>query len=90
MDTPQTNPDGYRITSLLGKAGNLKGRLMIIYGLNDPVCVPQHTLSFVRACINANTYPDLFTYPGDGHNMSGSDRIHLHQTITRYFEDHLK
>ncbi len=90
METPQTNPDGYRITSLLGKAGNLKGRLMIIYGLNDPVCVPQHTLSFVRACINANTYPDLFTYPGDGHNMSGSDRIHLHQTITRYFEDHLK
>lgn len=90
MDTPQTNPEGYKYTSLLGKAKNLFGRLMIIYGGNDPTCVPQHTLSFVRACIDAGTYPDLFTYPGDGHNMFGTDRIHLHKVITRYFEDHLK
>lgn len=90
MDTPQTNPEGYESTSLLGKAKNLKGRLMVIYGGNDPVCVPQHTLSFIRACIDADTYPDLFTYPGDGHNMMGTDRVHLHNVITRYFEDHLK
>lgn len=90
MDTPQTNPEGYRNTSLLNKAQNLKGRLMVIYGGNDNTCVPQHTLSFMRACIDAGTYPDLFTYPGDGHNMSGRDRIHLHEVITRYFEDHLK
>ena len=90
MDTPQSNPDGYDSASLLGKAKNLKGRLMIIYGGNDPVCVPQHTLSFVRACIDADTYPDLFTYPGDEHNMMGTDRVHLHNVITRYFEDHLK
>ncbi len=90
MDTPQTNPEGYEKTSLLNKAKNLRGRLMVIYGGNDPVCVPQHTLSFMRACIDADTYPDLFTYPGDGHNMMGTDRVHLHNTITRYFEDHLK
>ena len=90
MDTPQTNPEGYENTSLLNKAKNLKGRLMVIYGGNDPVCVPQHTLSFMRACIDADTYPDLFTYPGDGHNMMGSDRVHLHNTITRYFDNHLK
>lgn len=90
MDTPQSNPDGYDSVSLLGKAKNLKGRLMIIYGGNDPVCVPQHTLSFIRACIDAGTYPDLFTYPGDEHNMMGTDRVHLHNVITRYFDDHLK
>ena len=90
MDTPQSNPEGYRSTSLLNKAKNLKGRLLVIHGGNDPVCVPQHTLSFMRACIDANTYPDLFIYPGDGHNMAGTDRIHLHHVITRYFEDHLK
>lgn len=90
MDTPQSNPDGYRYTSLLNKAQNLKGRLMVIYGGNDPTCVPQHTLSFMRACIDADTYPDLFTYPGDGHNMFGTDRVHLHNVITRYFEDNLK
>ncbi len=90
METPQSNPEGYRASSCLNKAKNLKGRLMIIYGGNDPVCVPQHTLSFLRACIDADTYPDLFTYPGDEHNMMGTDRVHLHKLITRYFDDHLK
>lgn len=90
MDTPQTNPEGYESTSLINKAKNLKGRLMIIYGGNDPTCVPQHTLSFIRACIDSGTHPDLFTYPGDGHNMFGTDRVHLHEHITRYFDDFLK
>lgn len=89
MDTPQQNPEGYDSTSLLPKAKNLRGRLMVIYGHNDPTCVPQHTLSFIRACIDAGTYPDLFTYPGDGHNMYGTDRVHLHGVITRYFKEHL-
>ena len=90
MDTPQTNPDGYKENNLCLRAGDLKGRLLIIFGYNDPVCVPQHTLSFIRACETAGTHPDLLTYPGDEHNMQGADRIHLHEHITRYFEDHLK
>ena len=90
MGTDKENPEGYEATTLLTKAENLKGKLLIIYGYNDPICVPQHTLSFLRACINANKYPDLFTYPGDGHNMTGSDRIHLHNIITNYFDEHLK
>ncbi len=90
METPQSNPQGYAQASCLSKARNLKGRLLIIYGGNDPVCVPQHTLSFIRACIDADTYPDLFTYPGDEHNMMGTDRVHLHKKITQYFNDFLK
>ena len=90
MSTPQENPEGYELTSLLNKAGNLKGRLQIIFGYNDPTCVPQHTLSFMRACINAGTQPDLFTYPNQGHNMMGRDMVHLHERITRYFDDYLK
>lgn len=90
MDTPETNPDGYAESSLLNHAADLKGRLQIIIGGNDPTCVPQHTLSFVRACIDAGTQPDLFIYPAQEHNMVGRDRVHLHERITRYFEDHLK
>lgn len=90
MDTPSENPEGYANCSLLPKAKNLKGRLQIILGYNDPTCVPQHSLSFVRACIDAGTQPDLFLYPGDGHNMFGTDQVHLHERITRYFDDYLK
>ncbi|MCD8266979.1 MAG: S9 family peptidase [Prevotellaceae bacterium] len=90
MDTPEANPDGYARSSLLGRAGNLKGRLQIIIGYNDDTVVPQHTLSFVRACVDAGTQPDLFLYPEDKHNMVGRDQVHLHERITRYFEDYLK
>ena len=90
MDTPDENPEGYERTSLLNKAKNLKGRLQIIVGLNDPTCVLQHSLAFLRACEDAGTQPDYFVYPGQGHNMMGSDMVHLHERITRYFDDYLK
>lgn len=90
MGTPQENPEGYAQSSLLNKAKDLKGRLQIIIGYNDPVCVPQHSLAFLRACEDAGTQPDFFTYPGQGHNMMGKDMVHLHERITRYFEDYLK
>jgi dipeptidyl-peptidase-4 len=90
MDTPQANPEGYKKADLTQRAGDLKGRLQVIIGANDPVCVPQHSISFLRACIDAGTQPDYFIYPGDEHNMFGRDRVHLYTRITRYFEDYLK
>ena len=89
MDTPQSNPEGYEQCNLKNLAGNLKGHLLIIHDDHDDTCVPQHTLSFMKACIDARTYPDLFIYPGHKHNVMGRDRIHLHEKITRYFEDNL-
>ena len=90
MDTPEENPEGYENNNLCNKAKNLKGRLQIIVGLNDPTCVLQHSLSFLRSAADAGTQPDYFVYPGQGHNMMGKDMVHLHERITRYFDDYLK
>jgi dipeptidyl-peptidase-4 len=90
MDTPQTNPEGYEKTSLIAKAKNLKGKLQIITGYNDDTVIPQHCLSFLKACIEAGTQPDFFVYPGEPHNMRGHASVHLHERITQYFEDYLK
>lgn len=90
MDTPQQNPEGYKKTSLLYTAKNLKGKLQIIQGYNDLTCVPQHCLTFLKACIAAGTQPDFFMYPGEPHNMRGHQSVHLHERITQYFEDYLK
>ena len=89
MDTPQDNPEGYAETSLKNLAGNLKGRLLVIHDDHDDTCVPQHTLSFMKACVDARSYPDLFIYPNHPHNVGGRDRLHLYHVITRYFDDHL-
>ena len=89
MDHPEENPEGYKNSNLLNKAGNLKGRLLLIHGDVDPVVVWQHSLLFIKACVDSGTYPDYFVYPGHPHNVSGRDRIHLYEKITRYFEDNL-
>lgn len=90
MDTPQTNPDGYRQSSLIPKAKNLKGRLQVIIGLNDVTCVPQHSLSFLKQCIQDGVQCDYFVYPGEPHNMRGHQSVHLHERISQYFDDFLK
>ena len=89
MDTPQTNPEGYKECNLKNYARNLKGHLLIIHDDHDSTCVPQHSITFLKACIEAGTYPDFFTYPGHAHNVIGKDRVHLYTKITKYFEDFL-
>ena len=90
MGTPDTNKDGIEACSLIPMAKNLKGKLQIIIGMNDPTVVPQQALSFIDACTEAGTQPDFFVYPGEGHNMAGHKSVHLHERITQYFEDYLK
>ena len=90
MDTPQQNPEGYEKTSLINKAGELKGKLQIITGYNDPTVVPQHCLSFLAECIKVGTQPDFFVYPGEPHNMRGHQSTHLHERISQYFDDYLR
>lgn len=90
MDRPQDNPEGYKNANLKLKAGNLKGHLLLIHGDIDPVVVWQHSLGFLKACVEADTYPDYFVYPRHEHNVIGKDRPHLYEKITRYFDDYLK
>ena len=89
MDHPDVNPEGYEKTSLINKAKDLKGKLLICQGAIDPVVLWEHSLSFVRACVVNNVQVDYFPYPCHEHNVSGKDRVHLHDKISMYFEDYL-
>lgn len=89
MDTPEENPEGYENSSLLNKAGNLDGRLLIIHGTHDPVVVWQHSRQFVKKCVEEGKLLDYFIYPGHEHNVRGPQRVHLFKKITQYFNDHL-
>ncbi len=89
MDNPEVNPEGYAKTSLINKAKDLKGKLLICQGAVDPVVVWEHSLSFVQECIRNNVQVDYFPYPTAEHNMVGKERVHLHDKISMYFEDYL-
>lgn len=90
MDTPQENPEGYEATNLIKQAGKLKGKLMLIHGLQDPVVIQQNSVNFVKACVDAGVQVDYMIYPGHEHNVQGKDRAQLYQKVTDYLTEHLK
>lgn len=89
MNTPQTNPEGYKNASLLNYVDNLKGKLLVIHGTMDPTVVWQQSLLFLQAAIKAGKQMDYFVYPGHEHNVKGKDRAHLYTKITEYFKANL-
>jgi dipeptidyl-peptidase-4 len=90
MDTPQENPKGYAATDLTRKVDQLKGKLLLIHGLQDPVVVQQHSVRFVKAAVDKNVQVDYAIYPGHEHNVLGKDRAHLYQKVTDYFTENFK
>jgi dipeptidyl-peptidase-4 len=90
MDTPQDNPQGYADADLLTKVKQLKGKLLLIHGTNDDVVVWQHSIDFLKKCVDEGIQVDYYVYPGHPHNVRGKDRVHLMQKITDYFDMYLK
>ncbi|MBK9636335.1 MAG: S9 family peptidase [Bacteroidetes bacterium] len=90
MDTPESNPAGYKLNNLLNYVDQLNGRLMLIHGTSDDVVVWQHSLAYLKKSVSSGVQVDYMVYPGHLHNVLGKDRIHLYEKITRYFNDFLK
>ena len=90
MDSPKTNPEGYKKANLLDKVQNLKGNLLMIHGAQDNVVVWQHSMKFLKAAVDHGVQLDYFVYPGHEHNVIGKDRVHLMQKVTDYFDEYLK
>lgn len=90
MDTPEENPEGYENSNLINKAKNLKNHLLLIHGTSDDVVVWQHSIKFLKECVDKGIPVDYFVYPGHKHNVRGKDRVHLMQKVTDYFDLYLQ
>ncbi len=90
MDTPTENPQGYNTANTLNYVDNLKDKkLLLIHGTTDDVVVWQHTLLYLKKCVERNILVDYLVYPEHAHNVQGKDRIHLMKKISQYFIDNL-
>ena len=89
MDTPQENPEGYEKANMLNYVDKLSGKLLIIHGVQDQTVVMQHSIKFLKKCIDSNKQVDFFAYPTHEHNVRGDDRLHLMEKISEYFIDNL-
>jgi dipeptidyl-peptidase-4 len=89
MDTPEENPEGYKNSNLLNYVNSLQGRLLLIHGTSDDVVLWQHSINYLKKCVDKGVQMDYFVYPGHAHNVLGKDRVHLMEKVSRYFFDFL-
>ena len=84
MDRWQDNIDGFEKSRVHNYVGNLDGKLLEIIGSVDPVVVPQHTMTLLKAFVDAKKQVDFLSYPMHPHNVRGIDRAHLMKKVLDY------
>ena len=87
MRTPQENPQGYAEVSLVGRAKDLRGRLLIVHGTYDDNVHPQNTLRFADALIEAGKPFDMMLYPMRKHGIEDrAARRHLYNLMVDFWK----
>jgi dipeptidyl-peptidase 4 len=90
MGLPLDNEDGYRDSSPVNFAGDLKGSLLEVHGTSDDNVHMQNTIQMVNAFINSGKQFELMLYPRKTHGIAGKQaRSHLFHMIQDHFEKNL-
>ncbi len=90
MRTPSDNPAGYKSSSPLEAAANLKAQLLIIHGTSDDNVHMQNTINFLDALISAGKPYQFHMQPGQKHGFQGdAPRIYVDQRILDFFKGNL-
>lgn len=90
MRRPQVNGRGYREASLLNKAEDLTGNVLIIHGTADDNVHVQHTMQYIDALVNAGKQFEMQLYPDDNHHLrKGNNAEHMHNRILIFLQKNL-
>ena len=91
MRRPQVNPRGYEEASLLNKAADLSGSVLIIHGTGDDNVHVQHTMQYINALVEADKQFEMQLYPDDNHHLrQGNNAKHMHNRILNFLQNNLK
>ncbi len=90
MGTPDSNPDGYRASSVMTHVQNLRGNLLIVHGLIDENVHFRHAARLINSLIKARKPYELHLFPDERHMpRSLEDRIYMEDRISDFFERNL-
>jgi dipeptidyl-peptidase-4 len=90
MRTPGENPAGYKSSSPLEAAANLKAKLLLIHGTSDDNVHLQNTVNFLDALIRADKPYEFHLQPGQKHGFQGViPRTYVDQRILDFFKSSL-
>ena len=91
MRRPQVNPRGYEEASLLNKAADISGSVLIIHGTGDDNVHVQHTMQYINALVEADKQFEMQLYPDDNHHLrQGNNAKHMHNRILNFLQNNLK
>ncbi len=90
MGTPQTNPEGYKNSSVMAHVADMTGNLLLVHGLIDENVHFRHTARLINALIAARKPYDLLLFPDERHMPRKlEDRVHMEDQIFAYLSKHL-
>jgi dipeptidyl-peptidase-4 len=90
LGLPQKNEKGYRESSPVKYASQLKGKLLIAHGTGDDNVHYANTLAVINDLIEAGKYAEVLAFPGRGHGVSDpAARRVLMRRVTQFFLDNL-
>jgi len=89
MNTPQNNPEGYKRSSVLAYADQLKGKLLLTHGLRDENVHVQNTWQFVNLLQEHNKEFELMVYPESRHGYRGNKSVHSRNNDIRFVYKYL-
>ena len=88
MGLPKENEDGYKKSSPVNFAADLRGKLLEIHGTGDDNVHMQNTIQMVNSLIYAGKPFNLMLYPRKTHGIGGFQaRTHLFHMIQGHFEE---
>jgi dipeptidyl-peptidase 4 len=91
MGRPQDNSDGYKNSSPVNQASQLKGKLMLAHGTGDDNVHFANSTELINMLIDNGRYPDrLMIFPGRGHGISDpAARVQLMEGIMKFLLENL-
>lgn len=90
MGTPQSNPKGYEVSSVMHHVKTICGKLLLVHGLIDENVHFRHTARLINALTDAQKPYDLLILPDGRHGArKESDRIFSLQRACDYFIQNL-
>lgn len=91
MRRPQVNSRGYDQASLLPRAKDLTGKVLIIHGTADDNVHAQQTWQYIDALVQADKQFEMQMYPDDNHHLKkGNNAVHMHNRILNFLQNNLK
>jgi len=90
LGLPSENADGYKKSSAIEYAPNLKARLLIVHNVEDDNVLFQNTLQMAARLEKENKLFDMIVYPQKSHGVSGPIRRNLLEKTTNFFEETLR